>query len=375
MTLKKTLLLICLFISSIFSYGQIRISEVIKQSEIVSNNQSKLYFIDFWATWCAPCISASKYLTVLQKQHANDLHIVSLSQENAAIVTNFLTKHNLQLTTAIDYDGETFKKYNVQSLPYGVLIDANGNKLWEGHPANLKAHTLQGFVNNSNYMKTFEDVFEIITSENTVAESYLPREDIEIEETNVIETEDFQIINKHTYVELQGRLNAILAYGWKVNINQVNVDEADNKYYKLYLKKNSKHYRNFPDTFLKKLKMKLKTQTVLTDSYVLDMNASTLWDTFQIDWEDNPERFLIGDSDIKADNVSVNDMVYMLSKVLEKPVVVKNSKSVNNERLHDWDIHYKFYDLMVSNLSDNYGIKLEKTKTPLENYLIIKKAP
>ncbi len=369
----RPLILCTVFLFCITGKAQIQISERIQKSSVASENDVSLYFIDFWATWCGPCINASKYLTVLQQQYPNDLHIVSLSQENGTIVKNFLKKHKLQLTAAIDNEGETFKKYNIHSLPYGVLLNANGAKIWEGHPADLKAYDVKKYLKRYQTRANFEDFFKVLSFETPVEEVYSPKKDFEFVELFEVLNEGLQINEDGEFVELKGRLGEILAYGWKINVNQIEIPDTYNKYYKFYAKKNSRSYRNLPEIIVKRLKLKTKTKKILGDVYALNMKSANLWDTFQIDWEDNPTRYLIGDADIKADNVSVNDMAYTLGKVLEKPVIVVGL--IDTEKLHDWDIHYKYYDLMVSSLYDNYGIKLQKDKTEFTNYIITKKAP
>ena len=91
--------------------------------------------IEFWATWCGPCITVSDYLDVLQEQYINDLYILSLSEETPETVKKFLNRRPTRFATAIDYDGETFKKYGVKDLPFAVLLDADANIVW--HADNL----------------------------------------------------------------------------------------------------------------------------------------------------------------------------------------------------------------------------------------------
>ena len=91
--LKKFTLVLgtLLFISE--NFAQVKISELLQNSDYHSpTSKSKLFMIEFWATWCGPCITVSDYLDVLQEQFKDDLFILSLSEETSATVQKFLTK-------------------------------------------------------------------------------------------------------------------------------------------------------------------------------------------------------------------------------------------------------------------------------------------
>ena len=148
--IKSTLVLGIFFLSS-QSFSQVKISELLQKSDYHSEtSKQKLFMIEFWATWCGPCITVSDYLDVLQEQYINDLYILSLSEETPETVKKFLNRRPTSFATAIDYDGETFKKYGVKDLPFAVLLDADANIVWQGNPANLNNYDLDRFIRQSS---------------------------------------------------------------------------------------------------------------------------------------------------------------------------------------------------------------------------------
>lgn len=93
---------------------------------IVGN--SKLIYIDFWASWCGPCRIQNPVLRQLYKKyHSQGLEIVSISvdtDENAW--RNAINMDNLPWINIIDRNKTISSRYYVEKLPFGVLIDDKG---------------------------------------------------------------------------------------------------------------------------------------------------------------------------------------------------------------------------------------------------------
>ena len=130
-------------------------------SKIANTDENALYFIDFWATWCAPCVYANEYLEVLQKQYPNDFYVVSLSEENPDKVRRHLEKHPTDLAVSIDYNGETFNENNIRVLPYGVLLNAYGKILWKGSPTDFKKADLERYLRQNAKEKEVNKVLKV----------------------------------------------------------------------------------------------------------------------------------------------------------------------------------------------------------------------
>jgi len=353
--------------------GQIKISENIQDSNIATQNENALYFVDFWATWCMPCVHVSKYLETLQTQYPDNFYILSLSQENPEIVKRFMKKHKIDLAVAIDYQGETFQKNNIQSLPHGILYNAKGEKLWEGHPAEFKAFHIKRFLKENRKTIAVNKMFKAQYYKTVaVLKNETQKKDFEYSKMN-IETSNIQVLKKQKYIELQGDLQDILGYAFNVYKEQIKIPSALNKVYKMSFKFKTDAYFNMSETILEALKLNQINSEIEGEALVFDLKNPTFWDTRQIDWGADSQSFLIGDSDIQADNVSLNKVTYQLATLLETPIVI-SEKHLDN-KLHDWQIHYKYFDLMVSSLSDNYGIQIKKRTVKYPQYIITKKAP
>ena len=355
--------------------GQIKVSEVVQYSKTATSNDNALYLIDFWATWCGPCIHAKKYLGSLQKQYPEGFYILSLSEENPTKVKRFMQKNATNLAVAIDYDGETFSKYVGQTLPHSTLFNAKGKVLWEGHPADLKPYDVKRFLSQNKSTISIDKFIKVLGdgSEETVVSSYIPTEDFELKPLKGFQ-EDIQITEANGYLKMVGDLKSILSYTSNVYEKQIVIPQELNKSYELFVKKDSGSYENISEALMNELKLEYTEQLSKGKALVLSVENPTFWDTAQINWGSKSPSFLVGDSDIKADDVSLFEVSSVLAKAIEMPVVIASS-DVDISKKHDWEIHFKFFDLMKGGLMDNYGIKAEKKETSYTIFNVTKKAP
>ncbi len=102
--------------------------------------------LDFWATWCKPCLASLPELEKLhQRYRARGLTVLGISVDgprNFVKVKPFVQKLHLTFPVALDEDGSLQAKYSVGGYPTSVLIGADGavDFLLEGYqPGNLDA--------------------------------------------------------------------------------------------------------------------------------------------------------------------------------------------------------------------------------------------
>jgi thiol-disulfide isomerase/thioredoxin len=95
--------------------------------------------LDFWATWCKPCLAALPELNALYAEFApRGLQVVGINeggQRNAAKVKPFVKTHAFAFPVLLDLNRETQSRLNVAVLPTTLLLDAQGKVV----------HTIFGF--------------------------------------------------------------------------------------------------------------------------------------------------------------------------------------------------------------------------------------
>ncbi len=101
--------------------------EVFQLKSLLQKN--KYVLIDFWATWCAPCIREFPYLKAAYDEfHASGLDIVGISlDDNEEKFLEFLKKNDLPWKQLLDKNGKevAIKDFNIQSIPANFLVDQN----------------------------------------------------------------------------------------------------------------------------------------------------------------------------------------------------------------------------------------------------------
>jgi thiol-disulfide isomerase/thioredoxin len=90
--------------------------------------RGKVVVLEFWATWCAPCVTSLPHLNSLIAQlDPAKVQFLSIDDEDPKIVQAFLQKKNMSGWIGIDGgDHPTYAAYNIQSRPTTVIVDRQG---------------------------------------------------------------------------------------------------------------------------------------------------------------------------------------------------------------------------------------------------------
>ena len=103
----------------------------------LADMRGKVVLVDFWATWCAPCVKGMPDLQKLRSKYAsNGLEVLGVSIDDNAEqkVPAFLKKSKLVIDYPILFDsGDTWKQWGVKSIPSVILVrDGEILKHWSG---------------------------------------------------------------------------------------------------------------------------------------------------------------------------------------------------------------------------------------------------
>jgi peroxiredoxin len=95
----------------------------------LSSMRGKVVLLNFWATWCPPCISEMPSLNKLyQELRPRGFEVVAVSLDKSAEnVREYVSKKGFKFLVLIDESNTVSRRYKVFSTPTTFLIDRKGN--------------------------------------------------------------------------------------------------------------------------------------------------------------------------------------------------------------------------------------------------------
>lgn len=100
----------------------------------VSELKAKVLLINFWATWCTPCVKEMPSLQKLSDEYSSKgLQVigVDLDENPEVVLESFRAKHQIKFPSYVDTAGELADRFNVSGLPLTLVIDGKRKLLFE----------------------------------------------------------------------------------------------------------------------------------------------------------------------------------------------------------------------------------------------------
>jgi len=90
--------------------------------------RGKVLIVNFWATWCEPCVEEMPSLQKLKDQlPAGRTEVIGVNLgENEIRIRQFVEKTGISFPLLLDRDGDTKKAWKVNGAPATYVLDANG---------------------------------------------------------------------------------------------------------------------------------------------------------------------------------------------------------------------------------------------------------
>lgn len=118
------------------TFPEIPTMEWLTEKPAADDYKGKVIVLDFWATWCGPCLRAKPMLDDLAEKNRDDLMIIGISgmDDPKAKVKSFLANYKNDLLHVYDTDKKAYEALSVNAIPMTLILSSDGKVRWQGHP-------------------------------------------------------------------------------------------------------------------------------------------------------------------------------------------------------------------------------------------------
>jgi len=398
--MKKSILFIILMISIVSCKKENKIAEIGKQvpnytfKSILNSNKKqlsirnlkgKIIILEFWATWCGPCIPAMKKLDSLQAEFKDDLEVIAISSENKERLEKFIKSTNTNLKIVSDTSHISTFKYKV--IPHSIIIDRNGVVRAITSPENINKEVLNKLISKNEISLNLKDDFYIDPTLKVKTIKSISNPDYTIE----LKSFEQQRRGIKYLTDIDGENNGIEM--WNRTIPALYMTLFDLPSYKRIIFKDSLSKNDFP--FKKEHRFSLRIQTskhykndwkqlgitILNENF--DVNAKMNVDTLDcyvlknidhIIKESNSAKseYMFMGTIFKTKKIKMSQLAEYLENFTSIPVLDKTN--LNGK----YDIEFEWQEddpKTLYNELKKYGLKIEKSnkKLPVEIMEIYRK--
>lgn len=98
------------------------------QTLSMSKYRGKVVYLDFWASWCGPCLKSLPMMEEMRKEFAaSGLQVVAVNvDKDLGKAKKFVQKHGIGYPSAQDPEGRLPGTFEVGTMPTSFVIDRNG---------------------------------------------------------------------------------------------------------------------------------------------------------------------------------------------------------------------------------------------------------
>ena len=352
--------------------------------------ENKYILLEFWATWCAPCLGAVPHLNELRYKYKNrkDLSFISLTYESPEKVLKTLKR--IEFTTIVVSD-QTEKSHTdfgakqngIMTLPRTVLIDNKGVVKWIGEPDQMSDSLFDSFLQGD----------EITTIRDSVPKNIENKTKADLKDEYTLDIAMKLLRDKQTQYSFsllesidnhgsssrknpsKGQYSVINCSFKKILSELLNVTEMqlvipelinDKKYSLFYKNVNIVDEKNciedIKTNLLKSLDLREKIESRTVEVYllkVIDKNKlqlSTEKDS-QSHWGENDTHLIFA-------NIPIETLIKVVGK-LQKMNIIDEANLMGN---YDFILRKDSEEFLIKDL-ESYGLTLEKANKTIDYYI------
>lgn len=120
----------------------------LKGEPVQQLERGKVYVVEFWSTWCGPCIAGIPHLSELQEKYGERVTFISVAarenkptrEEKLAVLNEFMAGKGQEMHFRVAFDGEGSmlenwsKASGITWIPSAYVVSGDGRIAYIGHP-------------------------------------------------------------------------------------------------------------------------------------------------------------------------------------------------------------------------------------------------
>lgn len=104
--------------------------------------KGKVMVVDFWATWCPPCVEKIPTLNKIQEKYGEKgLQVVGVSGDaSPEDIRNFQSRTNVNFPTIFHGAEPIMRAYEITAFPTIMVVNREGKIVYRGHSGNIESY-------------------------------------------------------------------------------------------------------------------------------------------------------------------------------------------------------------------------------------------
>lgn len=103
--------------------------------------------IEFWATWCPPCVESVPHLNAISNKYKpKGLRVVGVTNDPPEAIERFIKKVPIDYAVVLDPNNvlvQSLGAVEVMTIPYAYLLNRSGKVVWQGRPMELTSEEIE----------------------------------------------------------------------------------------------------------------------------------------------------------------------------------------------------------------------------------------
>lgn len=164
---------------------EIKVSKWMQGNEIKTYKKGTVYVVEFWATWCGPCIKSIPHINKLSEKFKGKAEFVGVSvweepEDLETRTTDFIKEMGKDMTYRVALDSKDFMATNwmeasmSNGIPTAFIINQEGVVAWIGHPMEMD-EPLQQVVDKKFDIKASREKYQKYVDEQKQANEDLAK--------------------------------------------------------------------------------------------------------------------------------------------------------------------------------------------------------